>query len=349
MSKMSRTWLYVGAALAVLLGATYFLSAERQPEDRRAEMPHQEESVDATDSGDRVGRDHPVRPDVREAVDARGSTASRLGLNPGALAAWSAPSGRLAFEEASALPQGDPDREHLLRWIASTCRPANLVPRSMDHTSSASSPSDRPTDSDRNLREEWDDARREWCRGLSQAEHAVLAGPARSEDWLPTPSQAAAKEVIDALTNLDPAAPEWNDQAVIDELWMIVDRSPSPYLMRSAAHLLANTRDGPMVLASAAAQINAWANGVDPESQARLIRITAAELFFCRATGLCGPGTAMGLLGDPWISEEHRWTGREAVLRDALPPRHWQAAEQIAMMMLHRRSQALADQRRKGG
>lgn len=163
------------------------------------------------------------------------------------------------------------------------------------------------------------------------------------------PSQAKAKEVIDALTNLDPAAPEWNDQAVIDELWMIVDRSPSPYLIRSAAHLLANTRDGPMALAVAAAQVNAWTNGIDPDYQARVIRIVAAELFFCRATGVCGPGTPMGLLGDPWISEEHRWTGRETVLRDALPTRHWQAAEQIAMLMLHRRAQAIADQRRKGG
>lgn len=178
---------------------------------------------------------------------------------------------------------------------------------------------------------------------------AILEGAAASAETPPLPSEAEAMELIESLANVDRAAAEWRDPAVIEGLWSIVEGSASPHLIRSAAHRLANTQDGPMAAASSAAEINAWTNGMNPDSQALLIRITAAELFFCRTTGVCGPGTPMGLLGDPWISNEHRWIVREAVLRDALPTRHWQAAERIAAAMQQRRAQAQADQRRSDG
>lgn len=214
----------------------------------------------------------------------------------------------------------------------------------------AESPSGDPqVERYRRHQREWLIAKREWCQAVTEVDMAVLIGSKASVEIPPPPSDTGALELIESLTHVRHDAPEWHDPAVIEGLWSIVEGSASPHLIRAAAHHLANTQDGPMAAASSAAEINAWTNGMNPDSQARLIRITAAELFFCRTTGVCGPGTPMGLLGDPWISDEHRWTGREAVLRDALPARHWQAAERIAAAMQQRRAQAQGDQRRSDG
>jgi hypothetical protein len=344
-SKRSQTLLVFAVLILVTIGAAFF--ADSQFYGGRQNTRPQSQAIDPVNPlvyAERPERDYERDPD---AVGLDTQERPR-GLTPEAFAAWSAPSARAAMDAASALPPGDVDRAHLLRWIASACRPGNLGATPNEASPPEPAPGNYQADRYRRLQHEWHNARRKWCQGLNEFDMTVLSGAAGSAETPPPPSEVEAVALIDSLRNVDHGSPEWQDQAVIEGLWSIVEDSASPYLIRSAAHLLANTQDGSLALSSSVAEINAWANGMNPASQARLIRITAAELFFCRATLVCGPGTPMGFLGDPWISDEHRWTGREAVLRDALPTRHWQAAEHIAAAMQQRRAQAQAAQRRGG-
>jgi hypothetical protein len=226
---------------------------------------------------------------------------------------WQGGSAAAVLSAALRLPPDHIDREEALGLIFSLCRPANFLPKTKDNP---------PPAGDRipmhlelaTLKAEWRRALAKWCDGVGAI---PPAGRENLTRWNAIRAQAQS------------ADPEEISQLSL-ELWQKVAEKSSPTEMRKALLLLAELGSGPFRFAEGLGGLGSEGLGIfREESDVMLIRFAAAELYFCRVTGACGPSSMMSTVNGPWRSQEERYVGREAVIRSSLTPLQLRAAEEI--------------------
>lgn len=141
--------------------------------------------------------------------------------------------------------------------------------------------------------------------------------------------------VSDIAIDLDTAG-EADRQGVIGALWSTFLTSSNPEPALQAGTALSNLRDG--AFADTGKLIpedpsdprlwdgNTYHGNSRPSSRQIKVWEATVELFVCRSTAACGPGTARGLFRRP-VSELHLATGSEGYWRSMLTPLEWEAVE----------------------
>lgn len=311
----------VALAIAALGGGALVFWLLSDSSFLRSELAVQEGDAGVASSVDDSATP-PARARLQEppaAVDRRGPSsapaAGQNGLRELAHEVWRAGSGAAVLSAALRLPPDHIDREEALGLLFGRCRPANFVAKAGDNPPPAG---DRiPMSMEiSELKAEWRRSLASWCANVG------MVPPPGRENWERWGAIRLRAQTSD---------PEEMSRLSL-ELWQKVGENRSPTELRNALLLLAELGDGPFRYAEGLGGLGSEGLGIfREESDLVLIRYAAAEMYFCRISGACGPSSMMGMLTGIWRSREERDGGREAVIRSSLTPLQLRAAEEIVM------------------